>query len=73
MLRAGPHGPDDLDLPGAVLDIENGPRRPSLTSFFFLLLFQVVRFIPALIVSEAQVDKAMSIFKKAVEEVAHEG
>jgi acetylornithine/succinyldiaminopimelate/putrescine aminotransferase len=38
-----------------------------------LLLFQVVRFIPALIVSEAQVDKAMSIFKKAVEEVAHEG
>ena len=36
-------------------------------------IYPVIRFIPALIVSEEQMEKAIGILKKAIEEVALEG
>jgi 4-aminobutyrate aminotransferase len=35
--------------------------------------FDTIRFIPALVVSEQEMDEALSIFKEAVEKVALEG
>jgi 4-aminobutyrate aminotransferase len=35
--------------------------------------FDVIRFIPALVVTEEQVDRSLAIFTKALEEVAREG
>lgn len=71
MLRGWTHAPHHLHLSREYLPL------PSIILRALELTEtrdrQVIRFIPALIVSEEEMATAMDIFKKAVEEVALEG
>jgi 4-aminobutyrate aminotransferase len=62
--------------PARVKDVGSRVAKKCLEKGMLILttsVFDVIRFIPALNVSKAEVDQACAIFKEALEEVAKEG
>jgi 4-aminobutyrate aminotransferase len=74
---ASPAAPNDpFSVPSAPLNLANRVSKRCLEKGMLLLttsVYQVVRFIPPLNVSEEDLDKGCKIFAEAVEEVVREG